>query len=640
MPTFTLMRGKLLALLIIAIGTYCVFNWEYINEPSYLHDFQVPEENVYIFDKLSGPTEKSIVPERVRTSWKKYDTNNPSAFVIFLTDTSSGWIGLVHGLKNIGVPVTVTTDIEKALKHRTIFVYPLISGKVLTKENLQQLAAVPRNGGNLIGVNVYGGGLNEVFGFDTIFANNSYNQLLIPKPSATAFTKEFTEFEERNIILTNPVDFPDEMPTNGYTNARTPLIVYTQDTNAAFLTYKDYGVGKAFAFGLDLGNYFLRYMNERGFNAYRAYANQYAPGMDVILRILKKIYTNSENEVTIGTVPFNKDLSLILSHDIDFTKSIVNTAEYARMEDSMGVKATYFIQVKYVKDWNDDIFFKKSSIKYLKTIKQLGMEIGSHSISHSRVFSKFPLGTGKEYYPRYKPFVKDKLQTHNASILGELRVSKFLLDSLINDVDVVSFRPGHLQYPFALPEALVGAGYKYSSSVTANNVQTHLPYMLMYNRGFDAEVDIVEIPVTVEDELGAPLMQRLDSTIALANLLSKYGGMMNVLIHTDTLGEKYEFEKQLIAALKDNAWIGTIRDLGYWWRIRNQIQVNVKNKGDIAVVTVMNPSQLTINGLTLHIPKSWTIEKELNNCKIQEGSVVIKELKSDMTLQFKKTDKY
>jgi len=43
---------------------------------------------------------------------------------------------------------------------------------------------------------------------------------------------------------------------------------------------------------------------------------------------------------------------------------------------------------------------------------------------------------------------------------------------------VVSFRPGHLSYPFALPQALQATGFAFSSSVTAGNALSHLPFRL------------------------------------------------------------------------------------------------------------------------------------------------------------------
>lgn len=625
---------KFILLIILMISLVVYLYRETIFEPSYLHQITVNDDQKFLFEDLEGPNNISKVAEATPTSWRKYNTNNLSAFAILLTDTASDWQGLVHGFKSIGIPFTITNDVQQAVMHHTVMVYPIVSGRVLNREELRTLAAIPRNGGNLIGINVYGG-LNEVFDFDTVIANNSRSQLVMIN-DVPGVTDSMTHRHERYVRLTNQVDFPDKFPTNGYINAKYPIISYQED-GSTFLAYKDYGVGKAFAFGIDLGNYFLRYMNERGFNSYRSYANNFDGGIDVMLRILKKLYEQSPVGVTINTVPYNKKVNIVITHDIDYSKSIVNAVKYGQMEKQLGVKATYFIQTKYIRDWNDDIFFNKSTIKYVQQLDDMGMEIGSHSVSHSRVFSKFELGSGKEKYPRYSPFVQDKTHTYNGSILGELRISKFLLENFISKADVVSFRPGHLQNPFALSQAMEATGYLYSSCATANNVQTHLPFIRMYNRGYSSECSIVEIPITIEDELGAPMLQRLDSAIDVAKEISKYGGVMNILIHTDTLGQKIEFERQLINAIKDNAWIVTLRELGLWWKSRDKVDVIVKelsiNKYEL---TVKNTSNNTVNGLTLNLPLNWQLLDSNENC-IQSGqSLIIKHLDKNVKFSFSK----
>jgi hypothetical protein len=91
--------------------------------------------------------------------------------------------------------------------------------------------------------------------------------------------------------------------------------------------------------------------------------------------------------------------------------------------------------------------------------------------------------------------VKNRNATSNGTILGELRVSKFLLEHF-SEQGLMSFRPGELSNPVALPQALQAAGYRYSSSTTANNSLTHLPYQLNYDRLNDTEMDVFEFPVT------------------------------------------------------------------------------------------------------------------------------------------------
>jgi len=92
-----------------------------------------------------------------------YGHGTTSRLAILLTDPDSSWLGLTHGLKSIGIPFKITRDVQEALRHNVVLVYPVISGKVLSPEALRRLAEYPRAGGTLIGVQVLGGGLNQVF---------------------------------------------------------------------------------------------------------------------------------------------------------------------------------------------------------------------------------------------------------------------------------------------------------------------------------------------------------------------------------------------------------------------------------------------------------------------------------------------
>jgi hypothetical protein len=257
--------------------------------------------------------------------------------------------------------------------------------------------------------------------------------------------------------------------------------------------------------------------------------------------------------------------------------------------------------VKYIKDWNDNVFFNAEGVIHLKALQALGVEIGSHSVSHSRSMNIFPLGSGAEQYPGYQPFVKDQNETRNGTLLGELRVSKFLLDTFAPGGSVMSFRPGHLRNPYALPQALHATGYRHSSSVTANNSLTHLPFQLTHNRGGKQALEVFEFPVTVEDEAPPKLGERLNAAITLAEKISHYGGTFVALIHTDVLDHKLEFERGFVSAVKPYAWFGSLRELGAWWAARNQVECDVEVLENQGLAVKLSLPQ-KINGLTLQVP--------------------------------------
>lgn len=623
--TLVRLTGVATLFLSIIIGSWVLFS------PRSVQHIDIPEQAFHRFPGLSGPDHATVVPPRVPTAWTTYGEGSKSRLAILLTDPDSSWLGLAHGLKSIGVPFRITRDIREALTHQVVLVYPMISGKVLTPEALQALAEFPKAGGTLIGVQVLGGGLNEAFGFrEALVSRQRYDLHLAESDPLLA---ELTDPRERHLRVGIRDKGVEMMGTYGYTESVAPLARF--DDGTAAITQKIYGQGRAYAIGLDLGFLLLKGYNNRGEELVQTYDNQFDPTLDVWLRLLKSIYRTAQADaVTLGTVPFGKSLSVMLTHDVDFTQSIKNAVDYAEYEKSQGLVGTYFIQVKYIRDYNDDIFFNDEGVRYLARLAALGMELGSHTIAHSKVFNRFPMGTGREAYPAYAPFVKDRTTALNASILGELRVSKFLIDHFSGQ-SIVSFRPGELSNPFSLPQALLATGYQYSSTATANNSLTHLPYQLNYDRLMDSEIELFEFPVTIEDEELPKMGDRLPEALEVARQISRYGGSMVVLIHPNILDHKLAFEKGFVEGVRPYAWFGSVGEFGRWWAARNQVQLDVAQGGRGGTVTIATPE--SVAGLTLEVPGGWRFDPSRSSLKgiEQRGTLVtLPELKGVHALTF------
>jgi hypothetical protein len=585
---------------------------------------------IFLFEGVSGPQDRSVVLPALPAKWQDYEQGGTGRLVLLLTDPDSAWIGLAHGLQSIGVPFCITRDYHEALRHRVILVYPTISGRVLPADALQALAKFPAGGGTLIGINVEGGGLNEVFGFNE--AQPSRTRREITFDTAHPLASSFTDPRERVIPFSNPNSGTNAAGSFGYSGAKTPVATFEDGTAA--ITARNIGEGHAYAFGIDPGFVLLTGYNNREQGVARSYVNEYEPALDVMLRLLRDIYREGEpTAVTLETVPQGKTLATLLTHDIDYGISLTNAVQYAQYEAAEGIHATYFIQTKYVRDWNDDVFFNDASPVALRRLRELGMEVASHSVAHSRNFNQMPLGSGEERYPQYRPFVRDKEHTENATVLGELRVSRFLLEHFLPNYQIVSFRPGHLRDPYTLPQALEATGYLFSSSATANNSLTHLPFRLTYGRETTAQSKIYEFPVTIEDEALPRLGDRFPQALELANHLSSYGGLMVVLIHPDIIDHKLEFEKRLVESLHQRAWFGSIREFGEFWAARDHVSVDIEHKDSQTRVSLNAPVQVA--GLTLHLPVGYRVvsvePRELTFTQIG-AQVVIDKLSADATL--------
>ncbi len=553
------------------------------------------ERPIFVFEGVRGPVGRAMVAAPRPAAWAAYRGGSGSRLAILLTDTNSAWLGLAHGLKSAGIPFSITTDYREALGHKVILAYPTISGAVLKPAALQALAAVPRKGGTLIGVNVLGGGLQTVFGFREAVPSRARYRLTMQGAIAGA-----ADDKETTLPLGRADKRTAAFGSHAYTEPREAPVA-TYDDGSAAIVGRRIGAGWAYAVGIDLGALLLKGYNNREEGFARSYVNGFEPMLDVLLRFIAGVYRQGDDRaVILRPVPEGKDLAVVISHDIDYTRSLVNAIDYARFERQAGIRATYFIQTKYLKDWNDDIILGDLARGLLRQLDEMGMELASHGVSHSLLFRDFPLGDGSEAYPDYRPFVKDAATTYDGSILGELRVSRFLIETLSGSGPVVSFRPGHLSNPYALPQALAATGYRYSSSVTANNSLTHLPFQLNHDRAATGKVPIFEFPVTIEDEAPPRLGDRLPEAIALASKIARHGGLCMVLIHPDILGHKLDFERGFVQAVAGFSWFGALGDYGAWWAARNDVQVDVEAENDRLVLHFRAPKP--VHGLTLELP--------------------------------------
>ncbi len=596
-----------------AIGT--------LKTTEYPETYEVRKSEIFEASRVTGPDSKSVFPEHVATTFEKYSGGNASRLAVYVTDSASSWLGIAHGLKAIGIPFMITSDINEALRHRVVLVYPIISGALLSPEKLQLLANFPRNGGTIIGVNVLGA-LNEVFGFDEPVPSKQHFEIFMRSDSSD-LTNEFTDEREQHISIGNKKKFKETIGTYSYSKPiLTPLAVY-EDKSAA-ITQRYYENGKAFAIGFDIGYLILKGHNIRHEEFNRSLVNDFEPTIDVLLRFIRNIYLSSERDaVTIQTVPYNKNLSVVLTHNINSVKALDQSFELADEEKKLGVHSTYFIQTKYVRDMHSFIFKSENDFKKLNRLEKAGMDIASLSVSSSPLFDQFEQGTGTEQYPSYRPYVMAYEKTYGGSVYGEMRISKYLLEHYVPSVNVASFRSSYLYTPFTFPQSMIATGYRYSSSVSANATLTHFPFQMNYNREYDNELDVFSFPVTQDDEFPPYTYDRLRTALALAKKISRYGGCYVGQVHPNAMGRK--IEQEFIKTLKDDAWFGSLKDFGDWWVGRNLVTVDITHEGSKRVVILNVPRRM--EGLAVMLPiRSTPVSVENGGRYFNDGKLIIFEI--------------
>ena len=548
---------------------------------------------IYRFEDLSGPESNSQLAAPVALKVEDLDRGGTNRLSVLVTDRKSDWMGLARGFKSQGVPATFTVDPARALRHQVIIAYPGISGRLVSQDAIRALAQHVRDGGTLLTMDLAGGGLEPLFGIDGQIPSRDrtlirWGQRNAPEDGVTRFSSARAEVKIGSLALT---------PT-------TAQVIARYEDGSAAAVCRDVG-GKACILGVDLGSIAQRAMNGRSEAFSPDFVNTYQPSMDVLFRWIRDLYVAGEDQpYLIGTAPAGHDGSLVLTHDVDFTRSVANSVAFADALTRRGVSGTFLIQTKYVRDWNDDIFFNHASLPTLKRLART-MEVASHSVSHARGFKAFELGNGDERYPTYRPFVEDQTHARGGSLFGEVRVSKFLLEELVGQ-KVRSFRPGHLSYPEALPEVLAATGYRYSSATSANSAQTHLPFRLSYARSGQGLVPAWEFPVTIEDEKMPRLGDRFDAAVGVIDRIARHGGVAVILIHPDVTGHKLRFEERLVDRMKGRLWIGGLGAFGDWWSARDEAEIDF----DGATLSVSAPVRL--DAVEVRFPKGSRASVILN----------------------------
>jgi hypothetical protein len=509
---------------------------------------------------------------------------------------------IVHSLKEMGIPFFITRDLPQALRHRLVILYPSVDSRTFTQYQADQLSTFVRQGGFIFAQNVFWGGLQNLFGFRS-FAPLRTRHHLTFSVTKDPVTKYLNRPEERETQLGSD-QIPEIIWSNGYVpDAGAEVLAHFDDGSAALLT-NSVGRGKVYLLGLSLLDVVLRSQNNRDYEAQRHYVNAFEPGADVWLLILRAWYeAYGKDWVRLATIPGGQRSALLLSHDVDWENSFAPGLDFARVEKANQASSTFFIQTKYVDDANSKAFFFAPEIDMLQQLKAGGSTLGSHSIIHSRGFNKFELGSGHETYPSYQPRGLGFDTASGATVFGEVRVSKELLDGEIPGQDTIFFRAGHLRVPVSLSEALERSGYQFDSSFTADDVLSNFPYALPRDLGFEEDSELYEFPVTIEDEESPGFAKRVPQALQVILANAENGAVNVVLIHSNESTLKAAAEQELLRELPSDIVKTDMLTFAKFWRARDRLQWSLTTTSVPTEAVLQVKSEEPVIGLTFEFQR-------------------------------------
>lgn len=526
----------------------------------------------------------------------------PEQVAVYLLKSGESALDITHPLLEMGIPFFATRDIDQAVRHHLILVFQSADSQSMTDEQAQKLNRHVVGGGGLLAVNAFLGSLKPILGFQDFIPSRKRYRVNFAAGS-DPMLRYLNRPEELEAPLGDP-KYGDIFWTNGYVaDASAAVLARFQDGTAALLR-KQTGSGTAYLLGVSFQDVILRNQVNRDYDAERHYVNQFEPGADIWMLLLRAWYESQQpGAVRLATIPAGQSSVLLLSHDVDWENSFDPGLDFARMEKVHRASSTFFVQTKYITDANGKAFFFGKAVEDARQFLQLGSSIGSHSVIHSRGFNHFALGNGSETFASYRARGTGFDTAEDGSVFGEVRVSKELLEGQLPGQHIVFFRAGHLRVPPTLPEALQRCGYEFDSSFTAGDVLTNFPYALPLDLGFTEDSGLYEFPVTFEDEESPVLVRRIPQSLEVMRANAENGAISVFLIHSNEARMKLTAEEAVLRQLPPNITAMDMLTFARFWRARDRLRWSIAPRAIGGVILSVKASE-AVDQLTFEFQRA------------------------------------
>jgi len=500
-------------------------------------------------------------------------------------DARQEQLALRDCLELLGVPYLGTADVNRAVRRPLLLAGGALLNSSLNPAEREALYAYVERGGVLLATQVQGTIFFPLFGLAHATTQRSNFRVFFNDYRDPAM-RYFNRPEEFAISLGDPKLFTATIWSTEYATRPEARILGRYENSTSAFTCNRYGRGLAYALGLGFKETTMIPRMLRDFEAARAPSNFFEPSGDVFRLILRGLYEDAVHPfLLVHTIPEGKQTALCLSHDVDARESFPNSLDYARMEKSLGVRSTFYVTTKYFQDATDIGYYTPERVASIRQVKEMGFEIGSHSVSHARLFASFPVGAPLVSQANYR--------TDQPTVFGETKVSKELLDRDLHQ-DTILFRAGELEFPRDLLDVLERVGYRYDSSISAQDALTNFPYFGFRHRVLGSEHSaIVQIPVALDDSQGYLTAQSreklLHTWIEVIRANAENGALTCLLLHPTDVTYKLETERRLIEEIRgEESWIGDVGTLSRFWQGRARLRPVFERAADGRPLIVLN----------------------------------------------------
>lgn len=500
-----------------------------------------------------------------------------------------------HLMDLVGIPYDVLDSLDNAFNYPVIITATSIRENAFTTPQINLISEWVNNGGVLITSGLRDQRFNDICGINDITSTNLSHQITWDTVNYPMYFDQIDDELEVTISLGRE---PSPIFVTRYYTVASGVVLGKYEDNTCALVYNEYGLGHVYTFGPDLRDVIIRPQINKDYGAQRTYSNGFEPSLDVFAFIARNIIRN-HIPFTIYKYPAvqNSSATLLITHDVDSKTAVDSLFYFSDYETSKDFICSYNITTKYFSNQLSGAFYNQEAITTINNLLINRHDIASHSVGHFPDFSNqnaFPFGQLGNTMNNYSP-IHSTGTTIGGSVLGELEVSKNILTTDF-DIEINSWRSGHLSFPDSLIRGLELLGYSYNSSYSANDVLTAFPYYAFSEQRFSSNESIViEIPIVISDVFNAsngPInknnhLEKADVWLEITKKYTKNNACINLLIHPNR-GYKLESLSYLIDHMSPSVKVISFEAFGKFWRDRNNLDYNSSLSNDTLYVNFLN----------------------------------------------------
>ncbi|MFA6318992.1 MAG: hypothetical protein WC943_16400 [Elusimicrobiota bacterium] len=493
-----------------------------------------------------------------------------------------------RALIQAGIPFCVTHDLQTALSHRMVLIPTDDRSLRPGPEVLSRLKAYVQQGGTLILQTPP----DLLQGLTGLYAENPRRtrHRLSFRTAADAGLVYLDEPEEAEIRLAGRRTAEGPW-THGLMAAAqaSPIAFFTDESQPAIIRVR-HGAGAVYTLGFDLKDLVTRPRSRRHFDADRCRNNAFEPAGDVAALLLRGWYESGPKPwVRLRSLPGRLQGLIALSHNLGWGSGVDAAEDFSRAEKAQGIRATFFVQTKRMKDVLKGPVFDEKLVRALKVLAADGHELASHGVAHGADLHLNPIGSPDVKVDAYRPKVDEDGYTRGGTLLGEMAVSKRLIEAAA-DAKVEGFRSAFRRDPDFLDEGLKVTGYAWDSSLVPCQALTHFPFPLPRLRSLDLESGVLELPMSWDDENQPEGPLDFSRVLTLFRKVSNNESPFVWLAHPSLAPAKKRALDRILNTLPSDAAVWPVGRLARFWSAREAARFSYTASGSEVLLKVQAPA--------------------------------------------------